>query len=282
MKTRLFIMFACLLPLLAVKASEFKSYEMPRTQVVPIENTQTGEPYELYIKLPDKYVKDDSTTYPVIYFTDAVWHIDMLSGATEYLMENAILVGISWQKNIKNEKAHVSRFKDYSIKALKDPEKQAKYKFGQANVHLDFIRNDVIPYVEKTYNTQPDNRTYFGYSLGGQFGTYILMLKPDTFKNYILGSPSMSGRIPYLLELEKQAAKKHQNKNTNVFISYGSLENKLGKETEKLIAMLKNKQDKSLSITHRVLDGSHAGAFPLTGVHSITWLSKLQKQENTQ
>lgn len=43
--------FSLLFPLASVEASELKSYEMPRTQVVSIQDTKLGRPYELYIKL---------------------------------------------------------------------------------------------------------------------------------------------------------------------------------------------------------------------------------------
>ena len=149
---------------------------------------------------------------------------------------------------------------------------------GQASNHLTFIRNDVIKYVENNYRTDPDNRTYFGYSLGGLFGAYILLTQPDTFKNYILGSPSLEGDIPYLSELDSNAALKRKGLNTNVFISYGSLEKELGVYAEKFISMLKNKNDERLSLQHVVIEGSHQTAFPMTGVRSVTWLSDLTKE----
>src|SRR5690606_5903539 len=113
--------------------------------------------------------------------------------STSYLMEDVILVGISWQtdihENIKKELgAHASRFRDYTISKSSNAEIQAKYKLGQASNHLAFIRNDVIKYIESNYRTDPENRSYFGYSAGGLFGAYILLTQPDTFRNYILGS----------------------------------------------------------------------------------------------
>ena len=68
---------------------------------------------------------------------------------------------------------------------------QQKYRFGQAAQHLAFIRNDVIPFVDTRYRTDPSKRSYFGYSLGGAFGAYTVMSQPDTFHYYVLGSPSV-------------------------------------------------------------------------------------------
>ncbi len=252
--------------------------ELPRIKVIPITETKTGRHYDLYVKLPEGYSENNDKKHPVIYYTDAMWHVEILSGSAEYIMEDAILVGVSWQKdideNLKKETGeHVSRYRDYSIKKSSNEEHQTKYQFGQANNHLNFIRNDVIKYVENNYQTDENNRTYFGYSMGGEFGTYVLLAQPDTFKNYILGSPSLHNDIPLLSELKF----KHKNLNANVFISYGSLEKELGLSVEKLIRMLKSRNDTSLLLKHVVIEGSHQTAFPMTGVRGMHWLSDLMK-----
>ncbi len=252
--------------------------ELPRIKVIPITETKTGRHYDLYVKLPEGYSENNGKKHPVIYYTDAMWHVEILSGSAEYIMEDAILVGISWQKDIdenlkKDTGEHVSRYRDYSIKKSSNEEHQTKYQFGQANNHLNFIRNDVIKYVENNYQTDENNRTYFGYSMGGEFGTYTLLAQPDTFKNYILGSPSLHNDIPLLSELMF----KHKKLNANVFISYGSLEKELGSSVEKLIRMLKSRNDTSLFLKHVVIEGSHQTAFPMTGVRGMHWLSDLMK-----
>ncbi len=253
--------------------------KFPRVEVIPITDSRTERPYELYIKLPEGYSENKDLQYPVLYFTDAMWHIEILSASAEYIMENAILVGISWEKDLKGDLGalgvHASRFRDYSIKPASNPDQQAKYNLGQASNHLTFIRNDVINYVETNYRTDSDNRTYFGYSLGGEFGAYILLAQPETFKNYIIGSPTLKGNIPYFSELTSNTALKRESLNANVFISYGTLEKASGEYVDEFITLLKNRNDKSLSLTHEVIEGSHQTAFPLTGVRSVTWLASL-------
>lgn len=131
------------------------------------------------------------------------------------------------------------RARDYSISKSSNSERQAKYQFGQADNHLTFIRNDVIQFIESNYRTNPSNRTYFGFSLGGLyqlvlFGTYALMTHPDTFKNYILGSPSLWRDIPLLFSLEN-ASLKTKALDINLFISYGELEKELSVHVEDFI-----------------------------------------------
>lgn len=279
------LLLILLLPIFTVSASDNTQYQIPKTQVVPIKDSVSGGQYELYIKLPDGYLENADTDYPVIYFTDAVWHIEILSASTEYLMENAILVGISWQKDVREDLRqeagmHVSRYSDYSIRKSTDPQKQAKYQFGKAGAHLKFIRNDVVKYIEDNYRTQSDNRTYFGYSLGGLFGAYILMVQPDTFKNYILGSPALRGDLPLLSELSEQSKLKNQILNANVYISHGSQEAELAKLIDQFMSTLTSRNNESLALNLDVNEGDHGSAFPLTGVRAITWLSKLSKKED--
>ncbi len=252
---------------------------LPKIKVVPIMDTKLGRPYELYIKLPEKYSENKDTIYPVLYYTDAMWHVEILSSATEYIMENAILVGISWEKDLKGDLgalgAHASRFRDYSIKPASKPEVQAKYNIGQAENHLTFIRNEVIKYVEANFRTDPNNRTYFGYSLGGEFGAYILMAQPDTFKHYIIGSPTLKGNMPYFTELVSDIKMKGNGLNANVFISNGTEEKELAEYMQQFVTLLKNKNDATLSMHYEVIEGNHQSAFPLTGVRSVTWLAGL-------
>lgn len=275
---RLITIIISLLPFLHLHAEQFAGFEIPGTQVVPIKNTETGGQYELYIKLPESYDKDGDTHYPVLYFTDAVWHIELLSASTAFLMENVILVGISWQTDLQDERAHISRFRDYSIRKSTNTEHQAMYQFGQANNHLEFIRRDVISYVESHYRTDPKDRTYFGFSAGGLFGAYTLMAKPDTFKNYILGSPSMRNNIPLLMDIDTSKKSNMKDHIPNVYITYGSLEDELGKYIENYIALLKTDKSDKINIQRVVIEGSHQTAFPLTGVRSITWLASMQPQ----
>ena len=267
----------------AVQASELAALTLPKIQVLPIKETQSNKQYELYIKLPESYSKHKDKTFPVIYFTDALWHVELLSGATEFLMEDVILVGVSWQKDIAEELkqeygAHVSRFGDYSFQKIFNP-KHPKIKFGQADSHLAFIRDDVFKYVEENYRTQPSNRTYFGFSAGGIFGTYILMAQPDTFKNYILGSPSIWSSAPALFALEN-ASLNSKTSAINIFISYGELEKDVIPKVDSFISELKGKKyDGISSIKHIVVKSSgHSDSFPLMAVQSVTWLSNLQNK----
>ena len=283
MYKHLIIAFIFLFSFSSTHAGEKKSFEIPRTEIIPIKDSVSGGLYELYVKLPKGYSENTEADYPVIYFTDADWHIELLSAAQEFLLEDVILVGISWQKDMPKQLTeevgpYVSRFRDYTVVESSNADRQAKYHFGQAGSHLAFIRKDVLPYVENNYRANPRNRTYFGYSAGGLFGSYIIIAKPDTFNNYILGSPSLKGDIPYLTELAEEVSSEQSQVNANVYITHGSLEEELSGYLDQYIALLEVANKPSLSLSKVEIEGSHQTAFPMTGVRAVTWLSNLINQ----
>ncbi|GHA19826.1 hypothetical protein GCM10008090_31940 [Arenicella chitinivorans] len=280
MYRQLCISLICFISFSGSLASERQGFQIPRTEIVPIENSATGGLYELYIKLPNTYSDGSEDEYPVIYFTDADWHIELLSAAQEYLLEEVILVGISWQKDmptrlLEEVGPHVSRFRDYTLLESSNADRQSKYQFGNAGSHLRFIREDVITHVEKHYRANSHNRSYFGYSAGGLFGSYIAIARPDTFKNYLLGSPSLDGDIPYLTELLEKSESSPAKMDANIYITHGSLEKGRQGYIDQYIALLNSIGDETLSVSKVQIEGSHQTAFPMTGVRGVTWLSNL-------
>lgn len=264
------------------------AYAMPRTQVVPIKDSRNSQQYELYIKLPEDYAENKDMAYPVIYITDAVWHLEILSAATQYMLEDVILVGISWQTNVAEDLeqdygAHVSRFTDYSFWEKANPN-HPKLTFGHAKQHLAFIRDDVIQYVENNYRTDPDSRSYFGYSLSGGFGAYILLTQPETFHNYILGSPLSKGTVQYLSEMDAEVGifepDKNAAVNANVFFAYGSLE-EAAEPTDEFLSLLGNRRNLGLSVQNPTVEGDHQTAFPRIALESVAWLSSLISDVST-
>lgn len=267
------------------QAADPVGYTMPRTDVVPVVESSGNRLYELYIKLPEGYEKTADRRYPVIYTTDAVWHMDLLSGTTEYLLPDVILVGISWQKDIdrtlafeeEGEWVHASRYRDYTTVKLDDPARQAVYQTGHAPEHLSFIRNDVIPLVDAAYRTKPNERAYLGYSLGAAFGAYILLAEPDSFQHYILGAPALGQRsFGFLETLATPTAPQQITVKPNVFIAIGDQEREQRMTvTRDLVSLLERRQPAGLVLTELVIikDSDHGTAVPETFMRSIKWLS---------
>lgn len=63
--------------------------------------------------------------------------------------------------------------------------------FGGAEAYQRFIAEELIPLIDSRYETLPEDRTYFGHSLGGGFGLFTLFTQTSLFRRYVLSSPTL-------------------------------------------------------------------------------------------
>lgn len=257
-------------------STEVNSFQIPRSKVIEIKDPKSQRVYPIFIKLPKSYDKNDDKIYPVIYLTDALYSFQIVSGATRYpmnvkKMEEAIIVGISYSKGSKRDS---SRVRDYTPSV----DSAWKQKTGGAQQHMAFIEEIVINYMEDNYRTDPNDRTFIGNSLGGLFGTYILLTKPELFKNYILGSPSYWFDNKFIFRLEKTV--KAKNINANVFIAIGERESKalesnyeMVKDAQTFYDKILNWQQPGLKVKMFVIpEANHQTAFPTTAIQGLYWI----------
>jgi hypothetical protein len=122
----------------------------------------------------------------------------------------------------------------------------ASYNNGGADNFLVFFENELIPYIDKQYRTEPF-RLLAGHSMAGHFALNSFVQKPELFNGYIAMSPffnqdwgdtQLTDKLESVLQKE---SKKHH------FI-YGSLgdEKSLRPKYRTFVSALENSKDKSL------------------------------------
>jgi predicted alpha/beta superfamily hydrolase len=267
-----FSAFVMLLSVVCGATAQAKSLEIPAIQVVPIQDSATGRDYELYIKLPEEYDPNGDKTHPVIYIADALWNIEIISGSIGYLIKDAILVGVSWEKDMPVQQ---SRMRDYT--PIEYTGADYKHPTGKAHEHLAFFQDDVFKYVESKFKADPGRRSYFGYSASGTFGSYILLTRPHLFENYILGSPATLFGDLFAHEYEPIAKTIPESLHANVFVSVGSDEEPKHIENAiSLVRFLKSKKASESKVALRIIESAdHDSAFPSTAVQSLYWLAEV-------
>jgi uncharacterized protein len=231
-----------------------------------------NQEYELYISLPDNYVNSDST-YQVIYLTDANQYFGLMEGITRNLqwgseMPEAIVVGIGYPlSSFKTDderwdKWLAWRMRDFSPTNTTQMDKdfgKENIKSGGASTFLQFMDQELIPFVEKNYRAKSKDRTFVGFSLGGLFGLYSLFQKPGLFQNYIIGSPSIWSDNKVILQIEKTYAANHKDLTGRVFMSAGELEEEINagmvRNMLEMNSILKNRQYKSFHTDIVILEG---------------------------
>lgn len=194
---------------------------VPEAEEVTLHSEINGEDYHLKITLPYPF-KPKKNKYPVLFYLDAFTTASGMNELAKLKMlgkdyEQMILVGISYDAYpfLYGKK----RERDYM------PPLDAKDKDHEADEFLAFIKSELIPFVEKEYNTDPKQRGLLGYSLGGLFTTWAFMEEPELFNRLAIISPSLwYGGNAFILDnpsFKDQIANKQDLK---VFIAYGSNE----------------------------------------------------------
>ena len=98
-----------------------------------------------------------------------------------------ILVGVSWMTDVPG--GLYNRSRDYT--PTEDPAGHTDMLpvSGSGEAFLEFLTDDLIPLIERGYRTDNSSRGFLGYSLGGLFGTWVLINHPGIFDRYMVGSP---------------------------------------------------------------------------------------------
>lgn len=132
----------------------------------------------IVVRLPSGY-EESSATYPVLYMTDGE-RLDRLEPLVDSLVRagsvpELIIVGIP----------HPDRRHDLTPTRI---ERMASS--GGAEPFFRFISDELIPFLDSTYRTQP-MKVLYGHSLGGLFVTFALTCEPGLFAGYIASSPTV-------------------------------------------------------------------------------------------
>jgi len=156
---------------------------------VEIKSKILNENRILNIYLPNGYSNDSIKKHPVIYLLDGSIDEDFLhiSGLVQFgsfswinMIPETIVVGIS----------NVDRKRDFTFPTNNKKDKKDFPTTGKSEEFINFIENELQPFIEKNYKTD-SIKTLIGQSLGGLLATEILFKNPELFNNYIITSPSL-------------------------------------------------------------------------------------------
>jgi predicted alpha/beta superfamily hydrolase len=270
------IFFLVLIPFLlettAAKSQglPFDSKE-PQTNILDIKN-ENGKPYRLVVTLPSGY--QDGKEYKVLYYLDAWWLKDLVTGCYRIKsmsseMEEVILVGIS---SVGDEKDwHKQRNMDYTPSVYDLSWLNLKIDFGGmildetntggAEIFMQFLKNKIIPTVEKEYKVDADSRGILGHSFGGLLAFYSFVNYNDLFANYILLAPAIWWNDS---EIFQDKAYLLSQKEAKMFIAMGTGEiNMLKIPLGKLIEEFKSKDNEKLKMTYKQYENAtHNSVLP--------------------
>src|SRR3712207_1470588 len=128
--------------------------------------------YHLSVALPDGY-RTSTQAYPVIYVLDGDAYFGMAARLTTINQwfkraPEAIIVGISYGTESYDQWATL-RERDFKIPEVRDAPPDSA-----ANLFLDALTQEMVPFIDANYRTIPSDRCLYGYSSSGFFVLYAL------------------------------------------------------------------------------------------------------------
>lgn len=141
------------------------------------------EERKIELIFPKGYKPDSPEKYEVLYCLEGISNFtqleyNFLSG--EGFIPDLILVGLP-----NTEKNGVS---------MRDRDFTPTHTYGDtggAGKFLLFLKNELIPYMQKRYPVKSSGHSLYGGSMSGLFAVYAFLADPDLFTSYIAVDPSL-------------------------------------------------------------------------------------------
>ena len=237
-------------PAVTIAGSELRS----------LTSSSTGRAYDIYVLLPANYAQNGDRRYPVLYVLDGQWDFKLLASVQggllyDKVVPEMIIVGITYSGASPN----YDILRAFDLTTVEVPGNPGS---GGAPKFLNFLANELLPFVDANYRADPRSRVLAGSSLGGLFTLYTLFTRPGLFTGYVASSPAVTSANRGAFDFERAFALSHKSLPGRVFISVGELE-PLAQPVREFIDVLASREYTGLDMETRVIGGErHSGNKP--------------------
>ncbi|OMP76279.1 alpha/beta hydrolase-fold protein [[Flexibacter] sp. ATCC 35208] len=216
MKVRILI-FAILIIAGGVQAQDTVRRIYTGNRIDSIYSTILQQERLIQVFTPQDYKPGSNTQYDVLYVLDGGnWNTGLINNVQRFIEGEG-----SVPPTIVVSVLGIDRNKDLTPTHVEDWPTS-----GGGNNFLHFLKDELIPYINKNYPSNGDN-TLWGHSLGGLFVINALLTAPEVFKSYIAADPSLWWDHGYIPKIAPEKLTALAGSNHTLFIS-----GRLGKEAE--------------------------------------------------
>ena len=225
----------------------------PEIKDYTLQSKILGEERKYSVYRPPVLPEYAEVVSPIIYVLDGEWASFYYCTLVNYWCERFPGLPPITVVSIENEPSMISstgqinligRQRDLTPLVAKD---SSFYKTsGGAEKFLQFIREELIPVVERDYKKRP-YRVISGSSLGGFLVLHTFLEHPDMFNAYIASSPAMRMDNSAYMKIAEETINKATVRNCRLFFSVGNEPGSYIPNATKLDSLLRKKNLKGLS-----------------------------------
>jgi predicted alpha/beta superfamily hydrolase len=212
-------------------------------------------PYQVY--LPDDY-KKNGDPLAVMYLLDGDGHFHHTTGIISFLknqgrIPNMMVVAIP---NTSDRTRDLTPPIEVDMKAAENMSTA-----GGADNMLAFLKNELIPHINQSYNTAP-YKILTGHSFGGLFAVHTLLSEPDLFDAYISISPSMWWDAQNLVAKADTFLSSKHNLDCFFYMTMGNEGGTMLGGAMKLAALFEEMETSDFKWDFKVMDDETHGSIP--------------------
>jgi len=223
-----------------------------------------NETRKILVRLPIDYSENNDKSYPLLITLNDEDNFKWASSivdvqAARFGIEDMIVVGLPHNGNYSKD--------NYPFKKKGNIEPNP-----QSEKYSNFIRKEIVPYVNKNYRTN-GGKFIVGHSLSGLFVTNMFMQYPDEFSTFIVLSPSVH-HAPQLSTLVKPFLINNKSLAGSIYISLGDMEHQqILQEYKVLKEVFENHAPQTLTWSVDYMENTDHLLAAYKGIYdSLTWV----------
>lgn len=132
------------------------------------------------VLLPENYQPGSAEKYDVLYILDGDSNLKTISDIQQFAKNESYVPPV-----IMVAVFNTDRFRDMTPTHVAQSATS-----GGADKFLAFLKNELVPYINKKYAVSGNNILY-GHSLTGLFSIYAFLTEPQLFNSYLAVDPSL-------------------------------------------------------------------------------------------
>jgi predicted alpha/beta superfamily hydrolase len=230
------LIFICIAPALAAEPGQRLSHK-------PVRSAATGWAYPLRIYLPFNYA-ESKQRYPVLYALDGKIRFDLVADRLDELEAEVIVIGIDTTGDVRREI-------DFVMPGVK--------------AYAEFLTQELVPWIDKQYRTNPRRRALAGHSLAGLASALTMLLENPydrKFSAFLISDGSFWNQPEQTDALLEELRAKTTALPVKIFMTGATDGNIRGARAFR--QRLEDSNFKGLRITYEVYEADHRSVIPLS------------------
>jgi len=186
---------------------------VPESKSYTIQSDFMQKDYTFYVRYPPDF--DSTMFYRTIILLDANdYYVEMANVLKADHNDGFVLVGVKYNE-------FKERITDFTF-----PHDDEIPGSGKADQYIQFLRQELLPYLTDELGIKSYDKTLLGHSLSGYFAAYVQFQQKleNPFDNIIAASPSLWWNDSYIFGLEEKFAESHSTLGVKYYTTIGDLE----------------------------------------------------------